>query len=276
LIKSIIIDKTKDFPVYADIYGINSKKQPLIVFIHGFKGFKDWGGFPYMLDNLSESGYKAVSFNFTHNGVDINNPMEFTRLDLFAENTFSRELKELNIVIDHFYNNAAHYNVDKNRIALIGHSRGGGISILQTADDNRVKCLVTLASVATFDRYGENTKKIWRKLGFIEMENTRTKQVMKMSTAILDDLEKNSENLDIVKAVSKINIPFLIAHGKEDVSVKYSEALTLYDNSKKEKTELMLIENTGHTFGVIHPFAGTTDAFEKVILKMKEFFKKHL
>lgn len=274
--KSIIIDQNKDIAIYADFYGKSGNNQPLLIFVHGFKGFKNWGGFPYMLEKLTESGYKAVSFNFTHNGVDSKSPMDFTKLELFAQNTFSREIDDLNTVIGHFHENAGYYYIDKNRIAVIGHSRGGGISILQTADDNRVKCLVTLASVATFDRYGENTKKIWRKQGYIEMENTRTKQVMRMNTAILDDLENNTEKLDIVKAMSKINIPKLIIHGVEDVSVKCSEAETLYQNSNKNNTELLLIENTGHTFGVVHPFAGTTEAFETVIKKTKEFLKEYL
>jgi uncharacterized protein len=277
LIKTITIEQTPGLPLNIDVYEMKKAgKRPLLIFVHGFKGFKNWGGFPYMLEKLSNSGVIAAALNFTHNGVDSSFPMEFTKPDLFAKNTFSRELSELQLTISHFSDNAEMYNIDNRRIALIGHSRGGGISVLQSARDNRIKCLVALAPVSTFDRYGEKTKEIWRKQGYLEIENTRTKQIMKLDLTLLEDLEKNSGSFDIISAMNKINIPTLLIHGIEDVSVKFDESETLFNNSDKTKTELFLIENTGHTFGVVHPFSGTTDAFEKVIEKIKGFLKTNL
>ncbi len=58
----------------------------------------------------------------------------------------------------------------------------------------------------------------------------------------------------------------LIIHGKEDLAVKSASAEELYENSGKENTELYIIENTGHTFGTVQPFAGTTKAFEKTLI----------
>jgi dienelactone hydrolase len=142
-----------------------SGKQPLLIFSHGFKGFKDWGGFPYMMKKISSNGYNAVSFNFSYNGTDEKHPAEFSRLDLFAQNTFSRELDDLQAVLDYFYNSAEQFNIDRNRIALIGHSRGGGISIIKAGEDNRVKALITLSSVSYFDRYSEEHKRKWKDSG---------------------------------------------------------------------------------------------------------------
>jgi esterase/lipase len=71
-------------------------------------------------------------------------------------------------------------------------------------------------------------------------------------------------------------VPALLIHGKEDLTVKFKEARKLYDNSDKNLTELLLIENTGHTFGVVHPFNGTTTAFENVIESIKNFLGKNL
>lgn len=255
---------------------IPEKKPPVTIFAHGFKGFKDWGGFPYMMQKLSDSGYAAVSFNFSHNGVEKENPMEFTRLDLFAENTFSRELDELGIIIDHFYNNAGEFEIDREKISLMGHSRGGGISILKAAEDRRIKCLVTLASVSTFDRYTPELKKSWREKGYFEVLNTRTNRMMRLNSTLLDDLEYNISRLDIVGAAGRLNVPYLIIHGKEDLSVSAHEAEILFEKSGKELTEIQTIENTGHTFGVVHPFAGPTKAFDKVIETIIAFLNKHL
>jgi len=252
------------------------KLYPLIIFCHGFKGFKDWGGFPYMMEKFAEAGFAAASFNFSHNGVSRENPSEFTRLDLFAENTHTKELEDLQRVIDYFYDNAGKHNIDKNRIALVGHSRGGGAVILKSAEDKRIKAVVTLSSIATVNRYTDEQKKRWREMGYIEIPNLRTKQMMRMNKTFLDDIEQNGGRLNITKSMEKLKIPALIIHGKEDLAVKYTDAVELYENSNKALTELYIIENTGHTFGIEHPFKGTTKAFEKVIGKSVEFLDKNL
>ena len=226
-----------------------------------------------MMKKFSEAGFLSASFNFTYNGVDTVHPQEFARLDLFAENTFSRELNELGGVINYFYENACDFNIDKEKIILIGHSRGGGISIIKAAEDSRVKLLITLSAVSTFDRYTNELKKKWKEQGYFEVLNSRTNQMMRLNSTLLEDIENNKSRLDITGAVKKLHKPYLIIHGSEDLTVRISEAEALYNNSDKSMTELFEIKNTGHTFGVVHPFAGTTAAFEIVIEKIKKFLE---
>lgn len=249
---------------------------PLVIFAHGFKGFRNWGGFPYLMEKLAESGFAAVNFDFSQNGVAPERPMDFSRLDLFASNTHSAELDDLNTVTDHFYKNAEELGIDKNRIALIGHSRGGAAVILKASEDKRVKALVTLASIAEVDRYTNEQKERWRKNGYIEIPNARTGQMMRMNVSFLVDIETNAKRLDITRAMKELEIPALIIHGKEDLAVKYTDALKLHENSRKELTQLELINNTGHTFGIEHPFKGTTGAFETVIKKTVSFLNNNL
>ena len=99
---------------------------------------------------------------------------------------------------------------------------------------------------------------------------------MRLNYTLLEDIEKNRERFDILKSISKLKIPVLIIHGKEDLAVKSTSADELYANSAKENTELFIIENTGHTFGTIQPFAGTTKAFDKVLEKITSFLKSKL
>lgn len=249
--------------------------QHLLVFCHGFKGFKDWGCFPYMLDKIAEEGIFTVSFNFSLNGVDNSKdkPVDFERLDDFARNTFSDELDDLGCVLDYLEEKKDKYNYDFDSLILAGHSRGGGIAILKTAEDKRVKRLITLASVAEFNRYGEETKRTWRERGYIEALNTRTKQKMRMNVSLLEDLERNYSRLNIQEAMKKINVPVLIMHGTEDLAVEKSEAETLYNLCNKEITKLSIFEKTGHTFGAVHPFTGTTPHLEEVIEEIIKFAK---
>jgi uncharacterized protein len=249
-------------------YDENSqKKLPLLVFCHGFKGFKDWGSFPYMMEKISGEGVFVVSFNFSFNGTDNtkDNPVDFDRLDLFAQNTFSKELDDLGDVLDYLENEKDNYNFDFDNLILAGHSRGGGIAILKTAEDKRIKKLIALASVSGFDRYGNETRKKWKERGFVEAINTRTKQKMRMNVTLLEDIENNYKRLDICEAMRNIKVPVLIIHGTEDLAVESAEAETLYNLSDKGISKLVIMEKTGHTFGAVHPFAGTTEALEKVI-----------
>ncbi|MBK6536693.1 MAG: alpha/beta hydrolase [Ignavibacteria bacterium] len=253
-----------------------TEKLPLVILCHGFKGFKDWGCFPYMMERIAEEGNFAVSFNFSYNGTGENDfdQSDFTRLDLFAENTFSRELDDLGSIIDHLFENKDKYNYDKGNITLTGHSRGGGIAILKTAEDKRISKLVVLSSVCNFDRYSDTLKKKWKEVGYFEVINSRTNQMMRLNYTLIEDLIKNKDRLDIQKAISEITVPVMIIHGAQDITVDYSNAEDLYSRSDKEKTKLFLIENTGHTFGAVQPFEGTTKALEEVLTLIEDFLSK--
>jgi dipeptidyl aminopeptidase/acylaminoacyl peptidase len=271
LAKEISVISHYGLPIVATVYfpvkeEYSEKKLfPAVIFAHGFKGFKDWGGFPYLLDRLAKKGFVTIGFNFSHNGITPETPCEFSRPDLFAMNTISKELDDLNCLIDYVVKNSGEFKINNNHISLIGHSRGGGTSIIKASEDSRVKSLITLASVAAFDRYTEKQKSLWREKGYLEVPNVRTGQIMRMNLTYLEDLEKNHERLDICKAVKKLKIPFLIIHGREDLSVRYTDAEILYSFADKKNAEIHILENTGHTFGTEHPFKGTTPAFEKVI-----------
>jgi esterase/lipase len=279
ILKNIHIKQKNGRDIDVDTYFIDTDRTKnndrLMIFAHGFKGFKNWGGFPYMLSRIAEKGYFTAGFNFTYNGVEESNPMEFTRLDLFSENTISKELADLNSVIDYFYTNSDTFNISKEKIVLIGHSRGGGVSIIQSSEDKRIKSIITLASISGFDRYSAEHKRKWKEKGFFEVLNSRTNQMMRLNSTLLEDIEMNRDRFDISKSVSKINIPFLIIHGREDQSVKFTEAEEIYKHSNKETTKIFPVEHTGHTFGIVHPFSGTTRAFEAVIEKIISFLDKN-
>ncbi len=267
--KSIVIKNSHSDDMSCDVYYpmMQSRKLPFVLFLHGFKGFKDWGGFPYMLEKISENGFVAAGFNFSYNGIE-NEPMNFTRPDKFAENTNTREIEDTISVLDFFEMNQEEFNIDFSSVTLIGHSRGGGDAIIVAAEDKRVTKLITLAAVSDFNRFSDEIKKQWRENGFIEIQNSRTRQNMRLNVTLLDDMEKNAGRLNILNAAAKLNIPFLIIQGAEDMAVSKSEAELIYSVADKSKSELFIIEHTGHTFGVQHPFAGTTPAFETVLQRI--------
>lgn len=74
--------------INADYFSDGKGIKPLVIFCHGFKGFKDWGGFPYMMEKMAGEGFAALSFNFTYNGVTETNPTQFSRLDFLLKIPF--------------------------------------------------------------------------------------------------------------------------------------------------------------------------------------------
>lgn len=76
----------------------DGKSKPVIVFNHGFKGFKDWGPFNIIADKFAEAGFIFVKMNFSHNGITPDKPNDFTDLEAFANNNFCIELDGKSVV----------------------------------------------------------------------------------------------------------------------------------------------------------------------------------
>lgn len=269
--------KTKDNEVLRiSTYGheyLNS--APCLFLVHGFKGFKDWGFFPYIAEYFAKNKYFVVSFNFSLNGVG-ENLIEFDELDKFAKNTVSREIDELSMIIDK-YKNGFFGNTNNYKIGILGHSRGGGVSILCAQQKKEISAVVTWAAVSYFDRYTDREKNEWKKKGFVEVLNSRTNQLMRLNETLLDDIEENKhDKLNVEKAVKNLSRPFLIIHGEEDLTVPVKEGEKLYDCSDKKLTNFIKIPSTSHTFNAKHPFEGSNSKLNLAMEKSLEFFNKNL
>jgi pimeloyl-ACP methyl ester carboxylesterase len=273
--QNYIYNTSENNKINITTYGnSNLENGNCIIFVHGFKGFKDWGFGPYLANYFAEHGNFVITFNFSHNGVG-EGITKFDELEKFANNTYSKEVDELKEIVKAYKTDFFGEIRDDNKIGLIGHSRGGGISIIAASFLNEISALVTWSAISKFDRWSDRQKKDWRDRGYIEALNTRTKQMMRLNSVLLDDLESNKfDLLNMEKALKRLKKPYLIVHGDQDLAVPISEAELLYSYSNKAKTELLKISGTGHTFDIKHPFEGTTKAFEMVLEKTNYFFQK--
>ena len=122
--------------------------HPLVLFVHGFKGFKDWGAYNFVAEYFVKQGFRFLKFNFSHNGTSPENPVEFTDLGDFGDNTFSKEFFDLDRVISFAKSGKEFPKAEV--IYLIGHSRGGGTSIIHSANDARINKLITWAAISDF------------------------------------------------------------------------------------------------------------------------------
>ena len=250
----IKINGSKENPILIDISWKDSEQnKPIIIFCHGFKGFKNWGHFDKIATTFAQQNFVFVKFNFSFNGTTKNNPNDFADLDAFGKNNFTTELNDLELVIDYVVENASLYNGNKNEIYLIGHSRGGGISILKTKENKHIKKLVTWASIKDVaDFIDHQNIESWKKEGVVYTFNSRTQQNMPLYYQLYEDFIDNQERLTIKEAVINSTIPHLIIHGDNDTSVPVEAAIYLHQLNTKN--EIFIIENADHTFGGKHPF----------------------
>jgi dienelactone hydrolase len=232
--------------------------RPAVVVLHGFKGFKDWGMFPPVSERLARAGFTAVTPNLSGSGVD--DQGDFVYPDRFGHNTFSAELEDLRRVIDALLRGELGVPSPPS-LGLMGHSRGGGISILQTARDPRVRALVTWSAISTIERWPVEQRAGWRKAGVLETKNMRTGQILPLYTGILDEVDTRPSDLDIQAAASRITVPWLLAHGAADESVSLQEARTL-QACAGPRVRFLPIEDAGHTYGAVHPWKGMTPALD--------------
>ncbi|MBB2151773.1 alpha/beta hydrolase family protein [Pedobacter gandavensis] len=239
-------------PIIGD-YTADDKhaNSAIIIFVHGFKGFKDWGAHQLVARFFAEKGYPYLKFNLSHSGVSPEKPNDVTDMEAFATNTISMELADLNTVV-----NFTEQTYHPENIYLIGHSRGGGLTIIQAAKDSRITKLITWASIADFSSlWKAEQEEEWMKTGKIYVENARTKEKMPLNNTLLTDFKANKEAFDIIKAAARITVPWLILHGDEDVNVKFSVAQELAQ--KQLKAEIHKIEGANHVFGASHPYTET-------------------
>ena len=273
---NFILQTGKNDVLRITAYGIDKlQNSPCIIYVHGFKGFKDWGFVPYLGDYFSKNEFSVISFNFSHCGVG-ENLLEFDEPDKFAKNTFSLEVSELNQIID-AYIKGFFGKISGKGVGLLGHSRGGAVALITGSKRKEINAVTTWSSIAKLDRYTERQKQEWMKNGFVEVINSRTNQVMRLDISLLEDIENNKNTiLNMETAVSNLNKPLLIAHGEQDLTVPIEEAKMIYNWSNKDLTETYFIPAIGHTYDIKHPFDGSNPKFEHLLEKTKTFFKSNL
>jgi len=255
-----IIKGTENKEITLD-YRIPTRiKGPIVLYAHGFNGFKDWGGMDLIADEFAKNGLPFVKFNFSHNGTTSSDLTSFVDLDAYRTNTISKELNDFYIVYNWITKNFVEILGRSLPIVLIGHSKGGAESILfASRKRSAISKLITWAAPARADIpwYNWPTDKIfdWKTNEFAVIENKRTKQKLKLGLELFEDFENHKLNYNVINAAQKVAVPWLICHGDADETVEVENAKKLH--GANPNSELFIIKNTGHTFNRSEPWTET-------------------
>ena len=221
----------------------------MVLFIHGFMGFKDWGAWNLVQEYFCSHNFGFCKFNLSHNGGTKENGIDFPDESAFAENRYSYEVNDTGLVIDWLINKVS----DIKNVHLIGHSRGGAIAILKGFEDLRVSSITTWASISSIgNRFPSGIElEDWKKSGIRHIKNSRTNQLLPQKYTLYSDFKENESYFDLEKKCKSLAKPICIIHGTLDQSVAIDESEKLSAWSTKT---MFKIKDADHVFMTRHPW----------------------
>ena len=239
----------------------------------------EWGFFPPLAELLADRGFVVVRFNVSGAGMVPGDDV-VSSLEAFKTNTHGREMADLLAILDATGESIAPGRVDRGRLGLLGHSRGGGNAILAAGREpwrDRVRALVTWASVATFDRYSPEQKAAWRDAGRAAGRQRPHRPEARPGGR---PPERDRSPRGSGRSRRRPDRPGTVAdrprRGRRDVSVADADRLSGAFRASPDSHELVRIPGASHTFGARHPFVGPTPHLIQAMNATQRWFRRHL
>jgi dienelactone hydrolase len=232
-----------------------TSKKPILIFLHGFKGFKDFAFFPALAQKSAKEGYIHIGLNFSHNGTTPDHPYDFVDLEAFGLNNFSKELEDIeHLLADIRQNkNRLFSQWDQEHIFILGHSRGGSTAILAAKEFPEITAVATWAAVIDIiERYGKADLEKWKRDGVKYILNGRTEQNMPLYYQLSEDILTQKDRFNIPAIIQHNQVSLLLVHGEQDPVVSVEE----WELIPKHATPLntFIIPGADHVFGGKHPW----------------------
>lgn len=224
----------------------------IVLFVHGFMGFKDWGAWNLVQQFFVEKGYGFCKFNLSHNGGTIENGIDFPNEEAFGNNRYSYEVGDIGYALNWLMSHVS----ELKKIRLIGHSRGGGTVILageKFASSYPISSIHTWAAISDIGMRFPNGEALekWKNDGVRYVKNGRTLQDLPQYFSLYEDFIKYESELNIRQAIQNLSMPIFIHHGEQDTSVPIEEGESL---ARWANVPLQVIPGADHVFGVSHPW----------------------
>jgi pimeloyl-ACP methyl ester carboxylesterase len=233
--------------------------HPVVIFAHGLLSSREeFGDYP---ERFCARGYLVLAIDFRGHGAS-----EGTR-GLISE---ERMVADLQRALDRL---ASHPTADKGRIALFGHSLGGGAVICAAARDARVRAVVAGATVGRIrDEIGVFEHLTYRLVDAINrLQKTITHRTLYIPYRVsYKDIFRDEQSRqaaeakgflqrqvpadnvplllqqDAIACARRVRVPALIVQGEFDRVVQHTSVRAVCDALAGEK-ELYVVKGSGHS-----------------------------
>ena len=234
-------------PLTMDVYnGSGPAPHPAVMIVHGggfTSGTSRNGSEAYAADFLAPAGYTCFSINYS-----------------LAPAPFSQSIADVQRAIRFVRHNARQYNIDPDKIALLGGSAGGYLSnmvgllppaALSTSADpvdhetDAVEAVITLYGIADWNTMPNTT---------VISEN----HLLGASTPV------SPETLAAASPLAHVTNhapPVLLIHGDKDASVPIQQSIRLQAalRAHGDAADLITVPNGPHATGSWHTIPGVPD-----------------
>lgn len=243
-----------------------------VVFVHGFKGYKDYGFIPVLASALARAGVIVHRFNLSCSGMT-NDIETFARPDLFAMDTWTRQVEDVRCVIDAVGDGTLAGSGQP--IFVVGHSRGGATALLLAGREGAPE-LDGVATINAVDRccgMDEETRVAFLERGSLVSASARTGQELVINASWLHEQIDDPGAHDVLGLCTSVSIPTLILHGDADDAVDVSAGERI---AQAVGAELKVVTGANHVLNMSNPApesAGISPQLGEVIGQLCTFVK---
>ena len=231
--------------IHGTTHAPNGNPKGVVLMAHGFKGYKDYGMFPWLATRFSADGFIVHRFNFSYSGM-IDGDGPFEREDLFEQATWNTQVVDLQILSEAF-------SLPDIPLILFGHSRGGVSTLLAVGRGSvHPDGVIALSSPSNCNPLSREDQDRLLDEGRLESPSGRTGQMLYIGKTFLEEQLESPEMHDLLTLSSGIDVPCLLIHGEIDPTVPAEAARTIAGNISH--STLAIIAGGDHVFNTQNPF----------------------
>lgn len=218
-----IIIHSDDETLFGAFYsGKGDGPHPTALVLHGIPGIEKNTDIAYA---LRDKGWNALIFHYRGSWGS------------GGKYTLAGIPSDVSAALNHLIN--GEYNVDADRIALVGHSLGGWAAIISAARNARVKAVVTIGGISDMRSWSLSQEEATDMARFLS--HTSGGEILSQIRA----LGQTRNPVDVIDNIGML--PILIVHGDLDEMVPIDQARLLHDRSNRT-AELVVIDGADHSF----------------------------
>jgi alpha-beta hydrolase superfamily lysophospholipase len=240
--QKVAIKNSKGQHLAAVIHIPEEVSKQLVIICPGFLDTKDYKNHVHLAQALAQKGLAAVRFDPTGTWESEGGISEYNN---------TQYLDDIKSVLEFMLTQHRYTEV-----TIVGHSRGGMMSILYAARDQRITSVVAIMP-SSGRSMSKAQKEVWRENGFEIFEQdipgSRELKQFKVPYSQIEDRDR----YNIFEDVVKIKAPILFLAGELDTAIPPNNVEDIFETAQDPKKYILIP-------GVEHDYRYYEDQIEKV------------